>query len=215
MGKLIPPVVAAGAMAEADQPIIDLDDELLLRPWQPTDVEPVIEAFTTPDIEHWHFRRFDTEDEAAGWIAECTHGWRTEKRATWAIVDRTDGAVVGRVAVFTELEDGHGEVSYWVLPRARGRGVATRACLAATRWAHDLGLHRIELQHSTRNEASGRVAVRCGFAIEGIRRGANLHDDGWHDMCLHSHLSTDPLPDPPPAPRPRGADPTEQRAPGP
>ncbi len=66
------------------------------------------------------------------------------------------------------LEDGYGEVSYWVLPSARGRGVATRACVAATRWAHDLGLHRIQLQHSTHNEPSRRVALKAGFVEEGI-----------------------------------------------
>jgi RimJ/RimL family protein N-acetyltransferase len=36
------------------------------------------------------------------------------------------------------------------------------------------------------------VARRAGFKEEGVRRGANLHDDGWHDMRLYAHLSTDP-----------------------
>ena len=67
--------------------------------------------------------------------------------------------------------------------------------MALTRWGHDdLGLHRIELQHSTVNEASCRAATAAGFLPEGIRRGANLHDDGWHDMHLHAHLSSDPYP---------------------
>ncbi len=46
-------------------------------------------------------------------------------------------------------------------------------------------------EHSTRNARSGRVAIRAGFVSEGIRRGSNLHGDGWHDMHLYSHLSTD------------------------
>lgn len=197
MGKLIAPVVRAGTMAEIDQPEIVVDDELLLRPWLPTDATVVVEAFSDPDIQHWHFRRYDIEVEAAGWIADCTAQWRAEKGATWAIVDRSaepsSGLVMGRVTIYTNLEDGYGEVSYWVLPAARGRRVATRACVVATRWAHGLGLHRIQLEHSTRNEASGCVARRAGFIEEGVRRGANLHDDGWHDMRLYSHLATDPL----------------------
>lgn len=79
------------------------------------------------------------------------------------------------------------------LPRARGRHVATRACLAVTRWGHDLGLHRIQLQHSSLNVASRAVALRAGFTEEGVQRGGNLHADGWHDMQLYSHLSTDAL----------------------
>ncbi|MCU1396778.1 MAG: hypothetical protein JWM34_5206 [Ilumatobacteraceae bacterium] len=182
-------------MAGVDQPSIDVDDELLLRPFGPDDVAVVLEAFADPDIQHWHFRRFDTEAEAAAWIESCADGWRAEQRATWAVVERDRQHVVGRVSVATVLEDGYGEVAYWVLPRWRGRGFATRACVAATKWAHTLGLHRIALEHSTRNEASRQVALRSGFIEEGVRRGANLHADGWHDMRLYAHLSTDPFVD--------------------
>jgi len=178
-------------MATAGQPELVVDHDLLLRPFLDTDVAAVIEAFTDPDIQHWHFRRFDTDAEALGWIRDGHDAWRAERSATWAVVDRNDDRIAGRVTIVTWLEDGHGEVSYWLLPRARGRGVATRACVAATHWAHDLGLHRIQLQHSTANVASRRVAERAGFTIEGIRRGANRHDDGWHDMQLWSHLATD------------------------
>jgi len=69
--------------------------------------------------------------------------------------------------------------------------VASRACITATRWAHAIGLHRIELQHSTTNDGSRQVAARSGFRHEGTRRGACLLIDGWHDMELCAHLSTD------------------------
>ena len=191
MGKLIAPVVDPGAMANIVQPGIVIDDEISLRPFDAEDADAVVTAFLTPDIQHYHFRRFDTDDEARQWIDDCAQGWRSETSATWAIVDRASEGVCGRVALYVSLEDGHGEVSYWVLPTARGRGVATRACVAATSWAHRLGLHRVQLQHSTRNDGSRRVALAAGFTAEGVRRGANLHDDGWHDMTLYSHLATD------------------------
>ena len=191
MPKLIPPVVKAGAMANSRQPDIQVDNDLTLRRWRREDAPTVIAAYSSPDIQHYHFRRFDTDADAQQWIEDCAEGWRSESSATWAIIERHDSNVVGRVTVYTSLEDGYGEVSYWVLPSARGRGVATRACVAATRWAHDLGLHRIQLEHSTRNEASRRVALKAGFVEEGVRRGANLHTDGWHDMVLYSHLATD------------------------
>ena len=192
MGKLIAPVVAPGTMAEAVQPTITIDDELLLRPWEPGDVAVALEAFSTPDIQHWHFRRYDDEAEAGQWIAECAQRWVDETCATWAIVDRATSAILGRAAIHTNLGDGYGEVSYWVLPGARGRRVATRACVAVTRWAHELGLHRVHLEHSTQNQGSRQVAVAAGFIEEGVRRGANLHADGWHDMRMYSHLATDP-----------------------
>jgi [ribosomal protein S5]-alanine N-acetyltransferase len=192
VGKLIEPVVMRGMMASVPQPSIVVDDELMLRPWRAEDVTVALRAFAEPDIQHWHFRRLDTESEAAEWIGTLGRDWLEERCATWAIVDRSNAVVVGRVAIYANLEDGYGEVSYWVLPVARRRGVATRACVAATAWAHALGLHRIQLEHSTRNDASRQVALNAGFVEEGVRRGANLHADGWHDMRMYAHLIDDP-----------------------
>jgi RimJ/RimL family protein N-acetyltransferase len=191
MTDLIAPVVQSGTLAEIPQPVLDVDDELLLRPWRADDAPTVVRAFSDPAIQHWHFRRYDTDDDARAWIAECDQQWRSEKCATWAIARRASGAVAGRVAMYVVLKDGYGEVTYWILPEARRHGIATRAVRAATRWAHDLGLHRVELQHSTRNTPSQGVARNAGFVSEGVRRGANLHEDGWHDMHLYSHLATD------------------------
>lgn len=66
MGKLIAPVVAAGTMSSVGQPEIQVDDELTLRAWRAEDAPVVVEAFSDPDIQHWHFRRFQTEAEALG-----------------------------------------------------------------------------------------------------------------------------------------------------
>lgn len=194
MPKLIPDVVEAGSLAAQAQPTIAIDDELLLRPFDaasPGDIEAVVRAFDTTDIQYFHFRRLDAE-ESVHWITAARNAWQAETGATWAITSRRDGSVLGRVSVYLRLVDGAGEVSYWVLPEARGRGVATRACRTATRWAHQVGIHRVELQHAAVNVGSEGVARAAGFLREGVQRGAGLLVDGWHDMVLHSHLATDP-----------------------
>ena len=85
-----------------------------------------------------------------------------------------------------DLEDGLAEIGYWVVPSARGRGIAPRALVAVSNWAIDeLRLHRLELQHSTKNEASCRVAEKAGYPLESTKRSQALHDDGWHDMHLN------------------------------
>ena len=83
-------------------------------------------------------------------------------------------------------------VGYWVLPAARGAGVATRALTALTVWALDeIGFHRLELDHSTRNHASCGVATKSGYLLEGTKRSAAVHDDGRHDMHLHARILGD------------------------
>lgn len=193
MGLLIPPVVTPGSVGSRPQPTIAAVG-LRLRPWTFDDVTAVVEAFADPEIQHWHFRQLDP-DEAGEWIAQSLDGWAGESKADWAVIDEHDDTeVVGRLALSPVLKDGYGEISYWVVPHRRNQGIATRALVGFTRWAHEeLGLHRLSLEHSIHNPGSCRVATKSGFAAEGIRRGANLHDDGWHDMHLHSHLSSDPL----------------------
>jgi RimJ/RimL family protein N-acetyltransferase len=192
MPQLIPPVVEPGSMARRVQPDVVIDHGLALRPWATRDAAFVVEAYSDPDIQHWHFRRYDTLDEARDWIAAELAGWGDETVASWAIARQPSGEPIGRVALYPVLKDGYAEISYWVIARARGERVATRATRAATRWAHQFGLHRVQLEHSTRNVRSAGVAVRAGFVSEGARRGANLHEDGWHDMHVYSHLATDP-----------------------
>jgi len=190
MPKLIRDVVALGTVAAMQQPTLPIDDELTLRPFRDDDVDAVVAAFATPDIQYFHFRQLD-HDEAKHWIKDCRTAWKAERAATWAVSSGADDRVAGRVTVYLSLADGRGEISYWVLPEARQRRVATRACVAATQWAHALGLHRVILQHAVVNTASARVARSAGFRQEGVQRAASVLADGRHDVVLWSHLSTD------------------------
>ena len=82
-----------------------------------------------------------------------------------------------------------------MLPAARGAGVASRALTAVSLWAlGEAGFHRLELDHSTRNQASCRVAARAGFPLEGTKRSAAVHSDGRHDMHLHARVRGDGQP---------------------
>ncbi|GIF76742.1 GNAT family N-acetyltransferase [Asanoa siamensis] len=189
MPSLASPAVPPGAMAASRQPEID-GDGVRLRPWRPDDRAVVLAGYADPDVQRWHCRSM-TPLEADAWIASWSGRWSGESGAGFAIA--RDGAVVGQISLRRiDLADGLGEVSYWVLPGARGGGVAGRALDALTGWAFGkLGLHRIEVMHSTLNPASCAVARRAGFLLEGTKRSEALHADGWHDMHLHARLATD------------------------
>jgi RimJ/RimL family protein N-acetyltransferase len=174
-------------MAALAQPVIDAG-ALLLRPWRSSDLPAVRAAYSDPDIQRWHCRSM-TDDEARAWIDAWPERWRQETGAGWAVVDAAE--VVGQVSLRRlALQDGIAEVSYWVLPAARGRRVAPRALSAVTAWSFaELGVHRVEAYHSVLNAASCRVAQRAGFPAEGTKRGEARHADGWHDMHMHARLS--------------------------
>jgi hypothetical protein len=71
--------------------------------------------------------------------------------------------------------------------------VASKALCALSDWLFgELGLHRIELMHSTLNPTSCRVAELASFQLEGVKRQEALLPDGWHDMHLHARLADEP-----------------------
>lgn len=192
MPSLVEPHLPAGRISRSEQPSLAADDGLLLRPWSPEDAAAVIQAFQDPDIQRWNLRTAETEDEARGWITDWHGAWQEETGAHWAVT-RYGTEVVGRVSMQSLLlRAGRASISYWTMPAQRRAGIAPRAVARVARWAlDDIGFQRLEIEHSTANAASCRVATRAGFPWEGTRRQALLHSDGWHDMHLHARIPGD------------------------
>ncbi|WP_342776153.1 GNAT family protein [Nonomuraea terrae] len=156
-----------------------------LREWREDDAPAVLRAFQSPDLRDQAPWPVVTPQDAVGWIASW-HG------AGHAFAVTADDQVVGNVAV-TKI-DGHGTgwVSYWVVPEARGRGIAVAATRRLARWAFDeRGLFRLELAHRTNNPASCRVATLAGFRSEGIERGKLCYGGVRYDVERHARLATD------------------------
>ncbi|UQU61291.1 GNAT family N-acetyltransferase [Couchioplanes caeruleus] len=193
-GLTTPPTIPAGTLCAGPQPVLVAAGDLLLRPWQHADVPAFLAAYDDPAIQRWHTRRPSSADHVRAWFAEYRRDWAEARGAHWAVT--SGGAVLGRIAVRgMDLDDGVASCAYWVVPAARGAGVAARALTAVAAWALGAaGFHRLELEHSTRNQASCRVATRAGFPLEGTRRSAAVHADGRHDMHLHARISADARP---------------------
>ena len=108
----------------------------MLRPWRPADAPAVVAAYRDPEIRRWR------QESGCGWAAA------------------SDNGVLGQISLRTiNLDEGAAEISYWVVPEARGRRIAEQALRAVTAWSFDvLGLHRIEVNHSAQNTAPCLVA---------------------------------------------------------
>ncbi|MEV0381947.1 GNAT family protein [Nonomuraea sp. NPDC050643] len=162
-----------------------------LREWRDDDAPAVLSAFQAPDLRLQAPWPVVTLKDAMGWIA----AWSGVGHAfAVTIGGNGDGGerVVGNVAV-TRIDDhGNGWVSYWVVPEARGKGVAAAATDLLARWAFDeRGLYRLELGHRTNNPASCRVATKAGFLPEGIERGRLCYEGVRYDVERHARLATD------------------------
>lgn len=178
---------------------------LRLRVWDPeseADLEAWLRGRTDPEFRRWNTPLIlekglaDARESLASHVRNAADG----TGMPFCVTDEATGAILGQVGIGVISRPLRtGRVGYWVLPEARGRGVATRALLLAMDWAFgELGLHRMELDHALGHDASCRIAERCGFSYEGTLRDAMWEagrHDAFRDCHLHARLATDPRPE--------------------
>ena len=158
----------------------DLTDESVrLRGWLPTDALAVFAACQDPRIARFvPIPQPYTMAVATGYVTFAAAATETGPDAHLAIVDPTEDTLLG--AISRHGGDGHRAwFGYWLAPGARGRGVATRALRLLVDWTlATTDVIRLELYTDPDNDASGRVALRAGFELEGVRRAWDVGRDG-------------------------------------
>jgi RimJ/RimL family protein N-acetyltransferase len=168
------------------------DDVVLLRPWGEADVPGIVLAFSDPVMQRFSWRTAPyTETDARDSFAEQEEARLRGEELNFALVEPHDQDVVlGSVSLYeVRLDQGRAAVGYWLAPGARGRGAATHAARLLARWAFaELGLARLELTCSPDNEASQRVAERCGFSREGLLRSHVPFKGARRDSVIYSLL---------------------------
>lgn len=163
---------------------------LALRPWRPGEATILLDFHRDPSMRTQG--ALDGLAAAEAWIA-----WAAglDNGYVFAIADGADRPV-GTVGVTNVHAHRTGWTWYATMPEVRGRGVAGDALRRMSAWAHERGVHRLELGHRLNNPASCAVAGRAGFGVEGIEREKLEYDGTRFDVELHGRLATDPLPEP-------------------
>jgi RimJ/RimL family protein N-acetyltransferase len=168
-----------------------------LRPWREDDVDEVWAAFQDPEIRLWNGGGVASRTDALVLLGRRLD-WSSGDHASWAVVGPDDDGLLGSASLHSiDRLQGDAEIGYWTAPPARGRGLAGVAVDAVCRWAFDaLPVDRVELCHAVENVASGRVAEKAGFTLEGrLRRSYRYGDGRKHDELLWARLDSDPAPE--------------------
>lgn len=85
-----------------------------------------------------------------------------------------------------------GEVGYFVAREHWGKGFAPQAVgLIEAIGFNELGLERIELVTLKHNQASIRVAEKCGYLKEGVQRHKQFQNGRFYDTCLFAKIKSD------------------------
>ncbi|MGT2525906.1 GNAT family N-acetyltransferase [Streptomyces nojiriensis] len=145
-----------------------------LRPWQLDDVDALVSAHRDPALRRWLTSVISSDLDARRWIDSQRQGWAAGTRFSFAILEGGGegfGAAIGHVTVKLG-DEGSAEVGYWTAAEVRGRGLASRALETVVQWVFGnespVAPVRLSLFHAVGNQASCRVAERCGFELEAL-----------------------------------------------
>ena len=127
------------------------------------------------------------------WVGRYEEGRHDGLREGFAIEDAASAGFLDLALAPTIDREGRtAELGYIVAPAARGRGVATAALRLLTDWAFsELAALRLELLIGVENQASKRVAERCGYEREGVLRSTHLKQGIREDVEIWSRLAVD------------------------
>ena len=186
-----------------ESPVVTLADGLVtLRPWSRADAPFMAEANADPAIQRYngshdrmgHPTPPPSTTDAEAVIDQFALNWRafaaagTPAGVAFAILDTRSGELVGCCGVDDWSTEDVAQFGYWIAPRARGRGYATRALVLLTRWLFELGAARVFLTIVAGNETSVEVARRAGFVYEGTMRSHGVWQDQRCDVMWFGAL---------------------------
>jgi RimJ/RimL family protein N-acetyltransferase len=172
------------------------DGVVRVRGWRRDDLRARVDAWRDESLMRFMLQpapATPSVEAAADWL-DVRERRREHGEALFLVVaDAADDRVLGCVWLWNvDLLNGRGEVGYWLLKPARGRGAATRAVRLLVDYAFGaLGLERLELFTLPGNTASERVAERAGFAREGVLRSYRRGPSGRVDVTAFALLDAD------------------------
>lgn len=163
-----------------------------MRRWEDNDLDCVEQGAEDPEIPIG--TTVPATFTPAGGRAWIERQWSRAESGTGlsqAIADAASGEALGAGVLMTRPRSS-AEIGYWLVPRARGRGIGSRAIALLARWAvKEAGLARVEAYVIPDNIASQRILEKAGFHREGLLRSYLSYKDRRFDALLYSLLPSD------------------------
>lgn len=164
---------------------------LLLRRMEMSDARDLFDYSRDPQVAlHVLWDAQKNLSESRAYIKCMLRKYRAGDPASWCIVRRDQGRVVGTIGyMWFQPENNAAEVGYSLARDCWNQGFMTEALQAVLRYSfEEMGINRIEAQHEVGNPASGAVMRKCGMTREGTLRSRLYNKGRYVDVELYSIL---------------------------
>jgi RimJ/RimL family protein N-acetyltransferase len=169
------------------------DGVVTLRMLHASDREAIVDACQDPEIPRWTMIPKPYEDKHFdGWLGASSSRAAEGTELSLVIVDNKSGELVGATGVRIDRPNLIGDIGYWCVKEARGRGFVPRAVSLLSRHCfEELGLARLEITTHLDNASSQRVAEKAGYQREGVMRSYRDQRGTRVDLVMWSLLPGD------------------------
>ena len=133
-----------------------------------------------------------TYAEGLQWLERQRQHIRKGVGLPFCIVEQQTGVPVGFIGLWLHnLSQGRANFGYWIVPRARKRGIASAALRLLSSWTFENFLvARLELWAEVWNIGSQRVAEQAGFQQEGILRSYIEVEKSRRDVIIYARIAS-------------------------
>jgi RimJ/RimL family protein N-acetyltransferase len=168
------------------------DGVAVLRRWARDHLGCVEEATQDPDIPKGTIVPATfTPKKGLAWIERQWSRHDEGQGLSQAIADPASNEALG-ACVLTARKPGTVEIGFWLISRARGRGLGSGGVALLARWAlTEASLARVEALVVPDNVASQRVLEKAGFRREGRLRSYLELERQRADALIYSLLPSD------------------------
>lgn len=141
-------------------------------------------ADTTGHMPHPYHDGMATE-----WIGSHEQDFQEGTGATFAIILRETGELMGAIGLTIHKHHRRAEMGYWIGVAYWNHGYTSEAAQRVIAYAfEDLGLDRVYASHFSRNPASGRVMQKAGMTYEGTLREHFVRWTSPEDLAYYGIL---------------------------
>jgi len=162
----------------SNSPIIETH-RLRLRLFEPSDAEQLYQLYSDPDVMRF-MRGTRSRQQAEEHIQAFAEQYAKTGFTLWAVEQKVDGQVIGRVGLWFLDGTEEVELGYLIAKSHWGKGFATEASVASL----DFGFRQIALESIAaiavpENGGSLRVMEKLGFKF--------VREDRYYDMNVLYH----------------------------
>lgn len=163
---------------------------LLLRPFHPEDVQSVLRNWAGDEEVQKMYGEpvYDTPEKVQGLLEKYITAYHSGFTFRWAVVEKESGECIGQIAYFLVDKSGSwGEIEYCIGRAYQGKGYATEATRAVTRYGFNaIGFNKVQICVRPSNIKSKRVIEKCGFTYEGTLRDYFFIDGKYEGRMYYS-----------------------------